>query len=145
MPFRCSRRQSMIATGSLLLSAGCISIGSPSRGRLEVNTSRIDYSVSIAVTSPDETVLDETFPLNPDNPIEASFLLEQDTEYNVQIEFEPVVQAININDSAAEQGWTAESGIIHGEVGYSSSNQVYTVSIDDTGEASIEYAAVGVP
>lgn len=129
----------MIAAGSLFLSGGCLTFGSPSQGIIEIKTTQIDYSVPIEVASPDETVLDETFSLSQDNPIYASFTLEQDTDYNVWIEFEPAVQAINIGDSPAERGWTTESGDIHGEVGFSSSDQVYTVSIDDAGVASIEY------
>ena len=132
----------MVAAGSLFLSAGCISWGSPSQGIIEIKTSQIDYSVSLEVTRIDETVLDETYSLTPNNPIKESFEFEQEADYSVQIEFEPALQAINIGESAANQGWTAESGDIHGELNFSSSDQVFTVSIDDTETASVEYEAV---
>ncbi|WP_353633248.1 hypothetical protein ABSL23_00550 (plasmid) [Halobacterium sp. NMX12-1] len=139
MSFDCSRRQSMMAAGGLLFGAGCLSWGSPSQGIIEIETTQSDYSVPIEVTSADETVLDETYSVSPDNPIYASFTLERETDYDVELEFEPAVRTVDVRESAAERGWTAESGDVHGAVGFSSSDQVYTVSIDDREVAVIEY------
>ncbi|MGB9966089.1 hypothetical protein [Halobacterium hubeiense] len=139
MSFRFSRRRSLAAIGGLLASAGCVSWGSPSSGILQIETDGVGYSVDVTVASTSEAVIDATYALAPGEPVHTSFVLEADAEYDVNIDFEPRLRDVHVGDAATERGWTTDAREIRGEVAFSSSDRVYTVSVDGAGVATIEY------
>lgn len=127
--------------------AGCISVGGPSYGRIELaNETSEAVVVGVSVETTAGTAIlkrDERVPAGGTGTV--SFEFERDHRYDVELEFGFDVADVECGENVRTTNWSATAATLDGVVDFSSSDQVYTLRIRDDRELSLSLDVVGVP
>lgn len=140
------RRVILASIGSITSLAGCISFGSKSQGVLKVsNDLGRESRIICEVTGYSGEVLSERRVLNPGATATFHFPLEEETSYDIRVNFDTTVQEAEFEQGIDTEIWSLRGSELEGIVNYSSENQVYNISIKSGGLIQVSYSSAGVP